>query len=107
MAVCAVAARGGTWRGVVRGRAVYTAVIHLAHAVRLTLLFLVRSLPYPGLPVPCLRYRRLALPKLIESFRARAHTAVQVQQPVPSSMRSRRWDRFFHSRALLHGFAAR
>ena len=43
----AVAARGGTWRGVVRGRAVYTGVIHLAHAVRLTLLFLVRSLPYP------------------------------------------------------------
>ena len=40
------AARGGTWRGVVRGRAVYTGVIHLAHAVRLTLLFLVRSLPY-------------------------------------------------------------
>lgn len=37
----------GTWRGVVRGRDAWTAVIHLAHAVRQTLLFL---LPLDTLP---------------------------------------------------------
>lgn len=85
------AARGGTWRGVVRGRAVYTGVIHLAHAVRLTLLFLVRSLPYPGYGL-CLYPAYGA--SAVEVNRILPCTCTRLRcSPSTSSMRSRRWDR--------------
>lgn len=95
MAVRGVAARGGTWRGVVRGRAVYTGVIHLAHAVRLTLLLLVRSLPYPGYLCLYPAYGAVGA-SVVEVNRVLPCTCTPAQvQPVFSSMRSRRWDRFY------------